>query len=418
LGSTDGSALVWDIDNPAQSFKRLTGHTGSVIGLAFDRVGNTLASASNADASVILWNLEANSSNTPLNLSTLNAAQFYSPHGYNSKRNLLAVRDANGTSIWDVADPAQPKVLTSSSGSGTQGFVLNPDVVLNPEGTVLATVNPDPTITLWDVSTPGSIRPLSTLTGYSTTVETVAFSPDGKLIASRSDDDTKLLWDVSDPRGPVLAATIPLNGSGGQWSSKLLAFAPDEKKLLVDDNRSIVVYDISNPKTPKATTSPFGYGLIAALHPQKPIVAMGNIDGIISLWDISTQKPFQVGTLKGHSVMITGLAFNSNGNLLASGSDDSTVTLWDITIPERPVQYTTLTGHRGRVAALVFLNDSVLASSSWDNSVILWSLDPAVWIQKACQIVGRNLTRSEWARYFGDRGEPYRKTCDQWPEGQ
>lgn len=31
------------------------------------------------------------------------------------------------------------------------------------------------------------------------------------------------------------------------------------------------------------------------------------------------------------------------------------------------------------------------------------------WIEQACRIAGRNLTRSEWRDAFGDR--PYRETC-------
>jgi len=47
--------------------------------------------------------------------------------------------------------------------------------------------------------------------------------------------------------------------------------------------------------------------------------------------------------------------------------------------------------------------------------IIIWDLDPTSWIQKACQIAGRNFTQTEWAQYFPD--EAYRITCPQWPAG-
>jgi hypothetical protein len=40
-------------------------------------------------------------------------------------------------------------------------------------------------------------------------------------------------------------------------------------------------------------------------------------------------------------------------------------------------------------------------------------MDPESWVKKACQRVGRNFTRVEWAQYFPS--EEYRKTCEQWP---
>ena len=36
-------------------------------------------------------------------------------------------------------------------------------------------------------------------------------------------------------------------------------------------------------------------------------------------------------------------------------------------------------------------------------------------LARACLIAGRNLTRDEWNTYLPR--QPYRKTCDQWPEG-
>jgi hypothetical protein len=46
---------------------------------------------------------------------------------------------------------------------------------------------------------------------------------------------------------------------------------------------------------------------------------------------------------------------------------------------------------------------------------IVWTVDPPVWIQDACAVAGRNLTRAEWHQYLPDR--PYRATCPNWPAG-
>ena len=58
----------------------------------------------------------------------------------------------------------------------------------------------------------------------------------------------------------------------------------------------------------------------------------------------------------------------------------------------------------------------VLASASGGGTVILWNVDAVSLVQSGCQIVGRNLTRAEWAEYFPNG--PYHRTCDQWPESK
>jgi WD40 repeat protein len=78
-----------------------------------------------------------------------------------------------------------------------------------------------------------------------------------------------------------------------------------------------------------------------------------------------------------------------------------------------------LHSYTGLVASgiLAFSPDGkLLASDSPDNTITLWDMDPISWHARACQIVRRNLTRQEWAQYFGD--EPYRQTCEQWSPGE
>ncbi|MBL7199747.1 MAG: hypothetical protein ISS56_06325 [Anaerolineae bacterium] len=45
----------------------------------------------------------------------------------------------------------------------------------------------------------------------------------------------------------------------------------------------------------------------------------------------------------------------------------------------------------------------------------MWDLDPDSWAARVCQIAGRNMALGEWEQFLP--GEPYGKTCPQWPEG-
>lgn len=74
-----------------------------------------------------------------------------------------------------------------------------------------------------------------------------------------------------------------------------------------------------------------------------------------------------------HPGGLTAIAFTPNGRLLITGSNDSTIRLWDIS-SELCVHM--LTDHRAAISSLAVSPDGrILASSSWDQSLRLWNLE-------------------------------------------
>ncbi|KAL3248946.1 hypothetical protein ABHI18_011836 [Aspergillus niger] len=81
-------------------------------------------------------------------------------------------------------------------------------------------------------------------------------------------------------------------------------------------------------------------------------------------WDPEMQ------TLEGHSDSVRSVAFSGDGQLLASGSDDKTIKLWDAATGALK---NTLEGHSGSVSSVAFAGDSqLLASGSADKTIKLW----------------------------------------------
>ncbi|OQX27135.1 MAG: hypothetical protein BWK80_06860 [Desulfobacteraceae bacterium IS3] len=100
------------------------------------------------------------------------------------------------------------------------------------------------------------------------------------------------------------------------------------------------------------------------------LLASGSHDNTIKLWNIAEKK--EIATLKGHSKSVNSVAFRYDGKLLASGSDDNSIKLWDIAEKK---EITQLLGHTEKVNSVAFSPDGkLLVSGSHDGSIKLWNI--------------------------------------------
>jgi len=272
---------------------------------------------------------------------------------------LLAVAGSEGIYLY-VAETLE-KLTALDSGAVSVAF--------SPDGQILAMAQAE-TVELWDVSAvlqTGELKLQRKLIGESQ-INQITFSPDGQTLAAASEDTRVHVWDVT-TGDPVRA----LEGLTGPVTS--VAFSPDGRSLAagaITDCAANVVFMIWNVDDGQVLPTWGGAPstvMSVAFNPNGQQLALGGIYGL-QLIDSHTLEAWD---LPGHTASITSIAYSPDGKLLASGSEDQTIGLWDTQSQEN---LHLLEGHTDAVTSVAFSPDGEeLASGSYDGTVQFWEAE-------------------------------------------
>jgi len=200
-GYDDGTVALWNTADPARVTRiaTLTRQAGGIAALSFSPGGHLLASASDG-GTVALWNVAHPTRAARVTTLTRQAggvaALAFSPGGH-----LLASASNNGSvALWNVAGLAQPTIiatlrLTIPAPPAQQGGFPDVALAFSAGGHTLTTIAGNSTVTRWNVTSPGTVTRITTITGHSIGSGPVAFSPGGRTVAGAPvTGDTVALW--------------------------------------------------------------------------------------------------------------------------------------------------------------------------------------------------------------------------------
>jgi len=397
VAGADTGVLLWDI--ASGKLLRSFPTAKPVWSISFSPDGQRLLTAG-WSSEPLLW--EIGSDQPPASLKGHSLTVWsggFSPDG----STLVTVGSDQTLRFWDTRT-LQPRNVFRGHESEVWCVAFSPD------GTLLASGGKDQTVRLWPADLPHRQQ---TLPHESDT--RFSFSPDGALLLLASPDPNSPRPCLCDARTCQRLADVP--------AARVLGFASDRKRIIApnEDSGSLDFWSLPSPghdgfvsgsvkleglrAVPRSQTA-------SGLSPEGDVFFAADAKGLIKFFKTGTGKlvastkgpapPFRASLLgpggrylaialenesqvrlfdvragrqlhlTGHRDFVSGLAFSPDEAILASGSMDGTVRLWNTTTGDR---LATLSGHMEEATAVAFSPDGrTLVSIARKESLKLWHI--------------------------------------------
>ncbi|MDQ0834267.1 WD40 repeat protein [Streptomyces achromogenes] len=363
------AANIWELAT-GRLVRRLPGAESAVRAVAVGDIGGRPAAATATATDVLLWDLHTGHL----------LRRLVGSHG---AIHAVAIADLHGTTLAVIAgddDVIRVRDLdrgdTITTLPGPHGAV-HALAVADLDGTMVAiTAGDDGTVRISDVAAGTTIRMLSGHRGRVRTVTSTVL--DGEpLVVTAGDDGTARLWSLRtgeprqefehSPSRVASAAVLPAFGTllvvTGTDDGQIRFFNGRTGRLAGRTWRGFI---------DRTATTGFVVCIAVIEHGRRRLIATGNDDGMVRLWDLDSGH-FS-GALSAHRGWVRSVATGVVGGrtVLASAGYDETCRLWDV---ETRSLVATLDGHRGWIYSVCIgrlRGRDVVVTAAEDTTIRIW----------------------------------------------
>ncbi|KAF8751702.1 WD40 repeat-like protein [Rhizoctonia solani] len=360
-GSYNTTIRVYDTRTGHTVLGPLQGHTGSIRSVIFSPDSTRLFSCS-YDGTVRIWNVQDIDTSNPLPATSSLSSHILCIRYSRSGTRLVSGSEDGSIHVWDVATGQ----LVLGPLHGHRHDVISVDY--SADDRYIASGSYDMTLRIWDGLTGQDIH--GPMEGHWGWVKCMRFSPDSTVVVSGSDDHTVRVWDVSTGQqvtqllqGRDLILSVGISPD----SHRVVCGSKDGKIAVLDRHSGTTLvgpFDAHKELVRSVEFSPDGKRLVS-----------GSDDQSVGIWDAETGKQLVVCGESGgaHSHWFLSVSFSPNGLYVASGSFDRTVRVWDS--ENGKLIHGPLKAHTDIVPSIQFSPDgSHLVSCSYDRTIRLWDV--------------------------------------------
>ncbi|URE48964.1 WD domain, G-beta repeat [Musa troglodytarum] len=227
----------------------------------------------------------------------------------------------------------------------------------SPDGSKFITVSSDKKGILYDGKTGEKIGELTTQDGHKGSIYAVSWSPDSKQV-----------WRVP-VNGDQCGDSQPVDVGSQPMGLTVAAQTPE--LAIVSTDSGVVL--LQGPKV--VSQIKLGYAVTtSAISPDGNEVIVGGQDGKLHIYSVNGDTLTEEAVLEKHRGTITAICYSPDASMFASADANREAVVWDRI--SREVKLKNMLYHTARINCLAWSPDShLIATGSLDTSVIVYEVD-------------------------------------------